>query len=105
MTEPNTNTPKEEEIIPQVTPSPAVPSMPPSPAEVGKAVAAKQSAKEEAIAAAKPVVAPTAATEVIQRVNLLHPEVRPHAFVVMPFGKKKGGDGSLYDFNEIYKLL
>jgi tetratricopeptide (TPR) repeat protein len=35
----------------------------------------------------------------------LRPEVRPHAFVVMPFGKKKGGDGSLYDFNMIYKTL
>jgi hypothetical protein len=28
----------------------------------------------------------------------IHPEVRPHAFVIMPFGKKKGADGSLYDF-------
>ena len=35
----------------------------------------------------------------------IRPEVRPHAFVVMPFGKKKGGDGSLYDFNAIYKTL
>lgn len=33
------------------------------------------------------------------------PEVRPHAFIVMPFGKKKGGDGSPYDFNAIYKML
>jgi tetratricopeptide (TPR) repeat protein len=33
------------------------------------------------------------------------PEARPHAFVVMPFGKKKGGDGSLYDFNAIYQTL
>lgn len=32
-------------------------------------------------------------------------EVRPHAFIVMPFGKKKGGDGSLYDFNAIYKKM
>ncbi|MBK6791143.1 MAG: DUF4071 domain-containing protein [Anaerolineales bacterium] len=32
-------------------------------------------------------------------------EVRPHAFIVMPFGKKKGGDGSLYDFNAIYKQM
>jgi tetratricopeptide (TPR) repeat protein len=31
--------------------------------------------------------------------------MRPHAFVVMPFGKKKGGDGSLYDFNAIYTQL
>ena len=35
----------------------------------------------------------------------VRPDVRPHAFVVMPFGKKKGGDGSLYDFNAIYKTL
>jgi tetratricopeptide (TPR) repeat protein len=35
----------------------------------------------------------------------LRPEVRPHAFVVMPFGKKKGGDGSPYDFNAIYQSL
>ncbi len=35
----------------------------------------------------------------------LYPEVRPHAFVVMPFGKKKGADGSLYDFNAIYSTL
>lgn len=32
-------------------------------------------------------------------------EVRPHAFIVMPFGKKKGGDGSIYDFNTIYKQM
>lgn len=35
----------------------------------------------------------------------IHPEVRPHAFVIMPFGKKKGGDGSIYDFNAIYTQL
>jgi tetratricopeptide (TPR) repeat protein len=35
----------------------------------------------------------------------IRPEIRPHAFVIMPFGKKKGGDGSLYDFNEIYLQL
>jgi tetratricopeptide (TPR) repeat protein len=35
----------------------------------------------------------------------VRPEIRPHAFVVMPFGKKKGGDGSLYDFNAIYLQL
>jgi len=35
----------------------------------------------------------------------LRPEVHPHAFVVMPFGRKKGGDGSLYDFNVIYQTL
>ncbi len=35
----------------------------------------------------------------------VRPEIRPHAFVIMPFGKKKGGDGALYDFNIIYKTL
>lgn len=35
----------------------------------------------------------------------IHPEVRPHAFVIMPFGKKKGADGSLYDFNAIYSQV
>jgi len=35
----------------------------------------------------------------------LRPEMKPHAFVIMPFGKKKGGDGSLYDFNAIYLKL
>ena len=34
-----------------------------------------------------------------------HPEVRPHAFVVMPFGKKKGTDGQPFDFNAIYSVL
>jgi len=40
-----------------------------------------------------------------QKRRKLRPEVRPHAFVVMPFGKKKGGDGSPYDFNAIYQSL
>jgi tetratricopeptide (TPR) repeat protein len=35
----------------------------------------------------------------------LHPEVKPHAFVVMPFGNKKGPDGRPFDFNIIYKTL
>jgi tetratricopeptide (TPR) repeat protein len=35
----------------------------------------------------------------------IRPEVRPHAFVIMPFGKKKGSDGAIYDFNAIYSQL
>lgn len=45
------------------------------------------------------------ATQSTQVFKSALPEVRPHAFIVMPFGKKKGGDGSLYDFNAIYKFL
>src|SRR5512138_892829 len=36
----------------------------------------------------------------------IHPEVRPHAFVIMPFGKKKSADGTfLFDFNAIYSQI
>ncbi len=35
----------------------------------------------------------------------LRAEIRPHAFVVMPFGKKKGVNDQPFDFNAIYKLL
>ncbi len=35
----------------------------------------------------------------------IRPENRPHVFVIMPFGKKKGSDGSPYDFNAIYSQL
>lgn len=41
----------------------------------------------------------------VEEEQKLRPEVRPHAFVVMPFGKKTGGDGSPYDFNAIYQTL
>jgi tetratricopeptide (TPR) repeat protein len=63
--------------------------------------AIEQAAKiveEKKAAAAKPETAQEAPRSV-------RPEIRPHAFVVMPFGKKKGGDGSLYDFNAIYNDL
>jgi tetratricopeptide (TPR) repeat protein len=48
---------------------------------------------------------PIPVTKTEESSHSIRPEVRPHAFVVMPFGKKKGGDGSLYDFNAIYKTL
>lgn len=32
-------------------------------------------------------------------------EAKPHAFVVMPFGKKEGFDGTIIDFNAIYQDL
>jgi tetratricopeptide (TPR) repeat protein len=39
------------------------------------------------------------------KASSIRPENRPHAFVIMPFGKKKGADGSIYDFNAIYTQL
>jgi hypothetical protein len=132
MADPNVNTPKEKEI-PQVTPTPAIPSMPPSPAEVGNANAASQAVKLDKepapvvpapitpalprmpgetgkITGTQPVVKTEDAdikktSSVMKKSTILRPENRPHAFVVMPFGKKKGSDGALYDFNEIYKTL
>ena len=35
----------------------------------------------------------------------LRPEILPHAFVVMPFGIKKGFDGAVINFNAIYEDL
>ena len=72
--------------------------------------------EKEAEAPAKPVVEePKKAAPEVKTLDLstgtenkpgsLHPEMRPHAFVIMPFGKKKGGDGSIYDFNAIYTQL
>lgn len=47
------------------------------------------------------------ATEFAQEAEThkLRNEIRPHAFIVMPFGKKKGTDGALYDFNSIYNQM
>ena len=47
----------------------------------------------------------TADSDQDNKSGALHPEHRPHAFVIMPFGKKKGADGSPYDFNAIYTQL
>lgn len=67
----------------------------------------------ESKAAAVPIIGPVKGNggddtgvyyKEVDKANL-SAEVRPHAFIVMPFGKKKGGDGSLYDFNAIYKQL
>ena len=75
----------------------------------------KQENTQEEQKQAKPVEEPKKAAEV-KTLDLasnepeagagsLRPEMRPHAFVIMPFGKKKGGDGSLFDFNAIYTQL
>lgn len=72
-----------------------------SPSPIPTSVAATEPAKEEK---------PAGSTLVLNNKDAnnarpLRPEVRPHAFVIMPFGKKKGGDGSPYDFNAIYRTL
>jgi tetratricopeptide (TPR) repeat protein len=64
-----------------------------------------QPALEEARKLPPEVRTPAPAGDVGSTSAAVYPEVRPHAFVIMPFGKKKGADGSLYDFNAIYSLL
>ena len=64
-------------------------------------VPAVEPVKQETVKAAMPALD----LEANKASRLVRPEARPHAFVVMPFGKKKGGDGSLYDFNAIFKIL
>lgn len=58
----------------------------------------------QAISKVEPHVPAMPAAEA-QQGSAVRPGTRPHAFVVMPFGKKKGGDGSPYDFNAIYQML
>lgn len=85
-----------------------------------KAVAAKMAAIDAAKADAKPgnnqllpAVAATAAAAIAKpaAVATVKAEAhsakrgRPHAFVVMPFGRKQGPDGRWIDFNAIYQDL
>jgi tetratricopeptide (TPR) repeat protein len=67
--------------------------------------ATSQTGLEEAKKTSMNGKTPAPAGEVGTISAVTYPEVRPHAFVIMPFGKKKGADGSLYDFNAIYSLL
>lgn len=73
----------------------------PSATQLPAAVVAPPVVKEEKDTEASPAQT----TKEASASRPVRPEVHPHAFVVMPFGKKKGGDGSLYDFNSIYKTL
>lgn len=75
-------------------------AQPPKPvAETTQAQPAKSTAE------IKTLEAPSTPATAPQQARPVRPAIRPHAFVVMPFGKKKGGDGSLYDFNAIYLQL
>ncbi|HEY3473362.1 MAG TPA: TRAFs-binding domain-containing protein [Anaerolineales bacterium] len=82
----------------QTTPTPASPESPlPAPSQPGP------------VTAPPPKGPPTNKTPepdtTTETRAATHPEVRPHAFVIMPFGQKKGPDGALFEFNAIYSLL
>ena len=104
MTDPNAIPPKEviaDTTKPGDLPQPQnhTPANTPRPTQLPASVVSP--VKVEKAAEAMPALS----KEINNITHSIRPEIRPHAFVVMPFGKKKGGDGSLYDFNAIYKTL
>lgn len=79
-------------------------STPPT-AQEPKPIAALPTAPEEVKKAVAEVKTLDLAEDAVPTPGAIRPEIRPHAFVIMPFGKKKGADGSMYDFNAIYTQL
>lgn len=91
------------EVQPQATPAPtAAPATPQTQPQATPAPVAQEPKKAPEI---KTLDVPSSNSADDNKAHPLRPEHRPHAFVIMPFGKKKGGDGSLYDFNAIYTQL
>src|ERR1044071_8853960 len=92
---------------------PAVPSKDADPVPAPTPSSSNEAPKETVISATAPETEKkisetktlVLSTEVETTSGSIRPEIRPHAFVIMPFGKKKGADGSLYDFNSIYTQL
>jgi tetratricopeptide (TPR) repeat protein len=104
-----------EEIVMQPTPTPSSESpqqTPQTTTQLPSAGTAEEpkptippSAMEEPKQAVPEIKPPGIAAVPETTSGSIRPEVRPHAFVIMPFGKKKGADGSIYDFNAIYSQL
>jgi tetratricopeptide (TPR) repeat protein len=102
MTEASTSTPKDATVTPDANVNGsqvASPAQTPRPTQQPVVVA--EPVKQENVKA----TTTTFSVEPVEASRPVRPEAHPHAFVIMPFGKKKGGDGSPYDFNAIYKTL
>ncbi|MGE5378785.1 MAG: hypothetical protein ACM3XO_27335, partial [Bacteroidota bacterium] len=82
---------------------PAEPKVPPSPQPAGEASA--QPVAAESKQSPSPVLSTALSAQAGTLSGSIRPKARPHAFVIMPFGKKTGADGTYYDFNAIYTLL
>ncbi|MBL8089759.1 MAG: hypothetical protein KF758_14340 [Anaerolineales bacterium] len=110
MTETNVNVvpPKEETNGTNTTPE-AVSNAALSEAKPVVVVKTEAETPEPTKAASVAEVKPVSQNETLIRAQKeskgLRPEPQPHAFVVMPFGKKKGADNQPYDFNAIYHTL
>ncbi len=102
---------KEAQMTESVQPAPApevqpaVPSSPSSSAVEPPREATDATAPKEAVKKTPEVKTLDLSADTETRTGAIRPEIRPHAFVIMPFGKKKGADGSIYDFNAIYTQL
>src|SRR6266540_7518202 len=94
----------------QPTPPPASPQQTPqNPTQLPSSEEPKQSIPPSAVEEPRktPPEVKTLETETESEMTsgAIRPQIRPHAFVIMPFGKKKGADGAIYDFNAIYSQL
>jgi tetratricopeptide (TPR) repeat protein len=92
-TDANPDASKNNSQVPSVEQTPRPTQLPPAPAATPASLESTTK------------IIPALGSKADETSRPVRPETRPHAFVVMPFGKKKGGDGSLYDFNAIYKTL
>src|SRR5215213_6219503 len=93
-----TNPQESQSVVPPVSSEAqtAADALKETPAQIPSAEVTKKAAEVKTLEVAAQVESLTGA---------IRPEMRPHAFVIMPFGKKKGADGSIYDFNAIYTQL
>jgi len=100
---------KKEEPVMQPTPTPASQEAQPPATAQSSAEEPKQTTPPPGVEEPKKTTPEVKTldieTETDTMSGAIHLEVRPHAFVIMPFGKKKGSDGALYDFNAIYSQL
>src|SRR5690606_28550236 len=77
----------------------------PSAVPVKKEETAKPVSLPASVADIKPVPQNETLIRAQRESKGLHPGTRPHALVVMPFGKKTGADNQPYDFKAIYQSL
>ncbi len=92
------------DIVKPVDEGAAQPAPAPASNGAGSSVNKPAAAETTAQGAAKGAGA-AALMESGEKSTSVRPDVRPHVFVVMPFGKKTGANGLPYDFNAIYETL
>jgi tetratricopeptide (TPR) repeat protein len=77
----------------------------PVPSTISPVLLPKKQTVEEIIVTEAEIIPEQAVKIVKEEPKKPNPKGLPHAFVVMPFGRKKGPDGRWIDFNSIYQKL